>query len=80
VERHAVGSSFTLVRDPRRGTWILAYPTDESRLFLPFHRLARDQRVESPRLIVTRRRPNCFGPCVVLALTIAAAALLHALH
>lgn len=80
MERHAVGSSFALVRDSRRATWILAYPADESRLFLPLHRPPADRRVESPRMIVTRSRPNLFAPFVVLALTIAAATLLHALH
>lgn len=78
MDDKAVTSSYGLIRDSKRGSWILTCPVDEWRTFRP-PAVSADRRLESS-VYGAPRNPGIMAPLVVLILTIATAALLHALH
>ena len=71
-------SSYGLLRDTKRDSWILTCPVEQWRTFRP-PSVSVDRRLEHRR-VYTPRSAGVIAPLVVLVLTIATAALLHALH
>jgi hypothetical protein len=73
-----VTSSYGLIHDSKRDAWILTCPVEEWRTFRP-PAICADRRMDS-RAYRAPSNPGVLAPLVVLVLTIATAALLHALH
>ena len=71
-------SSFGLLRDSRRDSWILTCPVGEWRALRP-PAVSAERRVRRV-LGVEQRHPGILAPLVILVLTVATAALLHALR
>jgi hypothetical protein len=80
MEHRRTASSYGLLRDSRRKSWILVFPTEECRLFLPVDEPERDCRIASPPLVARPRTRSAFAPLVVLVLSVVTATLLHALR
>jgi len=72
-------SSYGLIRDSKRDSWILTCPVEKWRSFRP-PAVSADRRLEVRRVCEAPRSAGVIAPLVVLILTIATAALLHALR
>jgi hypothetical protein len=78
MDDKAVTSSYGLLRDSKRDSWILTCPVEEWHTFRP-PAVSADRRMRR-QVYETERNPGIVAPLVVLLLTIATAALLHALR
>lgn len=79
MDDKAVRSSYGLVRDSKRDSWILTCPLERWHAIRP-PAVSSERRLEGRSVCETERSASVIAPLVVLVLTVASALLLHALR
>jgi|GEM_PF-3178131 hypothetical protein len=79
MDDKAVTSSYAIVRDSKRDTWILTCPIEQWRSLRSLS-VSTDRRPAVQTIYEAPRSVGVIAPLVVLILTIASAVLLHALR
>src|SRR5579875_832170 len=79
MDDKAVTSSYAIVRDSKRDTWILTCPIEQWRSLRSLS-VSTDRRPAVQTIYEAPRSVGVIAPLVVLLLTVARAVLLHALR
>jgi len=79
MDDKTVSTSYGLVRDSKRDSWILTCPLERWHALRP-PAVSADRRLERRPVCESQPGASVVAPLVVLVLTVASALLLHALH